>query len=302
MIDLIFLGNGAMMPTPRRWLSSFLIRIDGRIILFDVGEGSQIPWQGNGWGFRRLDTICLSHWHADHIAGLPGVLHSVANSGRTEPLTIIGPKGTRTMVNYLRAVAAELPYPVVVADLANGQSWQIGLLRVSVILGAHRVPVLLYRFDLARGREFLSSRAESDGVAQAWWSQLAAGTDVFDGTRHIVSERYLGLPRRGISIGVMTDTRPVDAAQDHFRDVDLLIAEGTYGDSADEENAKRHKHMTFAEAARTARESGARRLVLTHFSPKMDDPTIWLANAQAEFADTTLADPGKTITLSFDRD
>ena len=300
MIDLLFLGNGAMMPTPRRWLSSFLMRIDGRIVMFDVGEGSQIPWQQTGWGFKRLDTICLSHWHSDHIAGLPGVLHAVANSGRTEPLTIVGPKGTRTMVNYLRAVAAELPYPVVVADLANGQSWQIGSMRASVILGEHRIPVLLYRFDLARRREFLSTRAELDGVPREWWSQLAAGTDVVDGAQRIESERYLGPPRRGISIGVMTDTRPVEAASAHFRDVDLLIAEGTYGDSEDSVNALNHKHMTFAEAAQAAHDAGARRLVLTHFSPKMDDPAIWLSNARNVFAETALAEPGKTSTLTFD--
>ena len=98
MIDIAFLGTGAMMPTAQRWLSSALMRIDSQLILLDCGEGTQIPWRSLGWGFKRLSLICFSHWHADHIAGLPGILHALAVADRTEPLTIIGPKGTRNIV------------------------------------------------------------------------------------------------------------------------------------------------------------------------------------------------------------
>ena len=110
MIDIAFLGTGAMMPTAKRWLSSALMRIDSQLILLDCGEGTQIPWRSLGWGFKRLSLICFSHWHADHIAGLPGILHALAVADRTEPLTIIGPKGTRDIVTDLRELAPVLPY------------------------------------------------------------------------------------------------------------------------------------------------------------------------------------------------
>src|SRR5947209_5652215 len=101
MIDLLLLGTGGMMPLPQRWLSSLLVRCEGELILFDCGEGTQVPMQSFGWGFRRLSAICLSHWHADHVAGLPGILHTIANSNRTEPLTIYGPAETLRVVRGL---------------------------------------------------------------------------------------------------------------------------------------------------------------------------------------------------------
>jgi ribonuclease Z len=301
VIDILFLGNGAMIPTPRRNLSSFLMRVGSKLILFDVGEGTQIPWQSSGWGFKRLDTICISHWHADHIAGLPGVLHGLANAGRTEPVTIIGPKGTRAVAAGLREIAQEMPYPLITADLTTGQSWTIGPLQIRVLLGDHRVPVLLYRFDLPRNREFLVDRAMADKIPRDLWARLTLGEHVSENGRSLSPDTYLGPERRGLSIGVMTDTRPTDVASAFLADVDLLIAEGTYGDPSDQENARRNKHMTFAEAASVASHSRARQLILTHFSPKMDDPGIWIDQATSIFPETRLAVPGREFTLRYER-
>ena len=122
MIEIAFLGNGGMMPTATRWLSSTLLRIERQLILLDCGEGAQIPWRSTGWGFKRLSQICISHGHADHVAGLPGLLHAVALAGRTEPVTIIGPRGTRNIVAGIKELAPVMPYDLVVADLANGQT------------------------------------------------------------------------------------------------------------------------------------------------------------------------------------
>lgn len=302
MIDVVFLGTGGMMPTPRRWLSSFLLRVDGRIILFDAGEGTQVPWQESGWGFRRLDTICLSHWHADHVAGLPGILHALANAGRTDPVTIVGPKGTRNIVHHLGELAPVLPYDLIVADLADGQSWPIGNVTARVRSGVHRVPVLLYRFDLPRTPAFLADKALAAGIPRDRWSDLAGGEDVEIGGHSWRSTEFIGPRRRGISIGVMTDTRPVEVAAQHLQGVDLLIVEGTYGDPADADNAVNHRHMTFAEAAQAARECEARRLIITHFSPKMENPEAWLAEACAHFPGAELAVPLEPFTLTFDRE
>src|SRR5215212_11013301 len=109
MIDFLLLGTGAMMPLQGRWLSSLLVRCEGQITLFDCGEGTQIPWRTSNWSFRQTGAICLSHLHADHVAGLPGILHSLANSDRTEPLSIYGPVETSFVVEGLRRIAPHLP-------------------------------------------------------------------------------------------------------------------------------------------------------------------------------------------------
>ena len=295
MIDIAFLGTGAMMPTAGRWLSSALVRVAGQLILLDCGEGVQVPWRSLGWGFKRLSLICISHWHADHIAGLPGVLHALALSERAEPLTIIGPKGTRDMVANLKPLAPVLPFDLATADLANGQHWQSGPVAIDVVAGDHRVPVVVYRLSVARRRQFQVDIAQHRHVPRDRWSRLAEGEDV-DGW---LADEFLGPPRRGLTVGFMTDTRPTEAACEFLSGVDLLIADGTYGDDSDAENAIRHKHMTFREAATFARDANVRRLVLTHFSPKIDDPGAWLENAQAVFPASAIADTDSVITLNF---
>ena len=299
MIDIAVLGTGAMMPTSSRWLSSLLIRFGDEMMLFDVGEGVQIPWRNQGWGLKRVSMICTSHWHADHIAGLPGVLHGLANAGRDEPVTILGPKGTRAVIAGMREIVPVLPYEVISADLSNGDSWQWNDLSISVAFGQHRVPVLLYRFDLPRRPAFLADLAREHNIPQESWSVLAAGSDVIQGQTTWRSSTYLGPARAGISFGVATDTRPTESAVHLLQGVDLLVAEGTYGDDVDHDNAIVNKHMTFREAATLALAANVRKLLVTHFSPKMSEPAAWLTNATDVFPETEIATPGQTITLKY---
>lgn len=300
MIDLVFLGNGAMMPLPDRWLSSALVRVRDEVMLLDCGEGTQIPWRRTGWGFKRLALICLSHWHADHVAGLPGILHAVAIAGRERPLRIVGPVGTAAVVAGLRTIAPDLPFEVVVEELADGdERGAIGGMSLRVIDGEHRVPVLLYRFDLPRGREFLPDRATRLGVPRDRWGELTKGGEVALDGRVVAYDDVHGPPRLGISLGFATDTRPVPAAPAFLRGVDTLIVEGTYGDDADALNAVRNKHMTFREAATLAADAEAGSLVLTHFSPKMGSPEDWIGNATEVFQPVELTHSGWTRTLSY---
>ena len=177
MIDAVLLGTGGMLPLPNRWLSSLLIRVN--LTLFDCGEGTQIAWRQSGWGFRRLGTICISHTHADHIAGLPGLLHAVANAGRTEPVGIFGPAGTADVVSALRVIAPVLPYEIQVTELHGGDRFTVvGGLLGSCQSGDHALPVLAYRVDLVRGRAFLPDRARALGVPIDLWSQLQVGEPV----------------------------------------------------------------------------------------------------------------------------
>lgn len=300
MIDFLLLGTGGMQPLPNRWLSSLLVRCQGDLILFDCGEATQIPWKSFSWGFRRLAAICISHYHADHVAGLPGLLHSVANAGRTEPVDLFGPAGTAEIVAGLRVIAPRLPYELRVHELASGDQFTLpASLHGSVVAGEHGLPCLLYRVDLARERRFDPERAVGLGIPRQLWSELQAGDTVAWEEGAAVAEQVLGPERRGLSFGYVTDTRALPAFAPFLRGVDLLVCEGTYGDLADTETARTHQHMTFAQAATIAHDAAAGRLWLTHFSARMDDPSAFAANATEIFPATDVGYSGLTTTLNF---
>lgn len=300
MIDVVLLGTGGMLPLPDRWLSSLLIRTEGEVVLFDCGEGTQIAWRQAGWSFRRLGAICISHTHADHIAGLPGLLHAVSNARRTEPLDIFGPVGLDAVVRGLRTIAPVLPYELRVHELHGGEAFPLPAgLTGRCEAGEHALPVLAYRVEQRRGRAFLRDRAESLGVPVALWRKLQQGDDVaWDGQR-VAADAVLGLPRSGIAMAYITDTRPLPRFVALARDVDLLVCEGTYGDDEELPKAIRNTHMTFREAATLAREAGARQLWITHFSPGLDRPMDFAGNAREIFAETTIGHDGLSTQLTF---
>ena len=300
MIDVLLLGTGAMVPLPGRWLSSVLLRCRGSLILFDCGEGTQISWRRYHWGFRRLDAICLSHAHADHVAGLPGLLHTVAHAGRVEPLAIYGPVGIAEVVDGLRVIARPLPFAVDVRELGDGDRFTLPEgLQGKVRAGQHRVPVLGYRLDLDREPAFDRERAVALGVPQVLWSRLQRGERVEVAGRTIAPDAVLGEPRRGISIAFVTDTRPTDALSDLVHGSDLLICEATYGEDEDQPKAERHGHMTVREAATLAARSGAGVVWLTHFGAGMTEPGAYSDMARSVFPNTLMGGAGLTGRLTF---
>ena len=303
MIDAVLLGTGGMLPLPRRWLSSLLVRSDGAMILFDCGEGTQIAWRASGWGFRRLAAICFSHTHADHIAGLPGLLHAVANAGRTDPIDIYGPPGIGAVIAGLRIIAPVLPFPVAVNELVGGERFPLpGGLAGSCAAGDHALPVLAYRVDLPRRPAFLPDRARQLGVPIQLWGQLQDGDPVAWDGHDVDPSQVLGPERQGLSLAYITDTRPVPALVTLAAGVDLLVREGTHGSDDDLPKAVRNRHMTFREAATLAHDAGAARLWITHFSPALEDPDAFAANATQVFPHTTIGHDGLTISLAFSDD
>ena len=277
MIDVLLLGTSGMHPTADRWLSSVLLRCGSELILFDCGEGTQIPWRRSHWGFKRVSTICITHWHADHIAGLPGVLFSIANAGRTDPVTLYGPVGIGRIVTGLRVIAPHLTFPLEVVELEHDGTFRLGDdLTGRVALGEHGVPSLAFRLDLHRARRFDRAKAEAQAIPRRLWKTLQQGQDVAWEGGMATADDILMPPRPGLAFGFVTDTRPLDVHRDLMRNVDLLVCEGTYGDPADAAKALEWGHMTFAEAATLARDAEAKRLWLTHFSPGLKDPEDWL--------------------------
>lgn len=288
------------MPLPRRWLSSLLVRVGGDVILFDCGEGTQIAWRATGWSFRRLSTICISHTHSDHIAGLPGLLHTVANTGRTEPIAILGPVGLAAVVQGLRVIAPELPYQVHVRELASGDTFPLpDGVEGTCVAGEHALPVLAYRLDLHRRRRFQADRARTLAVPTNLWRKLQDGQPVTLDGRVIGPDDVMGPPRPGISVAYVTDTRPTAAIARLISGVTLLVCEGTYGDNAHAENAVRNQHMTFREAATMARDADVQQLWITHFSPGVDDPQAFTGNAREVFPAAVIGYDGMTASLAF---
>src|SRR5229473_6518854 len=300
LIDICMLGTCGMMPLPGRWLSCALIRCGSTLTLVDCGEGTQIPWKSLGWGFRQLGAICFTHMHADHVAGLPGVLFMVAHAGRTEPLDIYGPPGTTYIVEGLRRIVPELPFPVQLHELKSGEHFSLpGGLRGSCVAAAHGVPCLAYRFELGRNPAFLPEQAQALGLPVQLWSRLQRGEIVEYNGQKITPAEVLGPPRRGISLAFITDTRPTKQLSTFAHDVDLLICESMYDEPGDLLLAKSNAHMLAEESAAIASAARAHSLILTHFSPKIVDTSRAERAARQIFANTRAARDGMVVTLDY---
>ena len=302
MIDVVLAGTGGMMPLPDRWLSVVGVRTNGTGLLFDCGEGTQVALREAGWGFRDLDAILISHLHADHVGGLAGLLLTCANSYRQEPITIYGPPGLGAVVAGQRLIARFLPYEVRVHELWPGETFAVGPLRGRCALADHGTPCLAYRLDLPRRPRFLAERARELGLPVELWRHLQDGEAVTWSGRRITPDLVQGPPRRGLALAYATDTRPVATVRDLARDVDLFICEATFGSDEERPRAIETKHMTFAEAGALAREAGARRLALTHFSPALRDPTAHREHAAREFPDVVVGHDGLRLRLAFEDD
>jgi ribonuclease Z len=259
-----------------------------------------VPWKTLGWGFRQLGAICLSHMHADHVAGLPGILFMVAHAGRTEPLTIYGPVGTTYVVEGLRRIAADLPFPIHIHELKGGERFALpGELQATCASAVHGVPCLAYRVELGRRPAFQAEKAKELGLPVQLWSPLQHGKPVTFNGQTIQPEQVLGAPRRGIALAYITDTRPTGALSTLAHDVDLLICESMYDDLEDLPLAKANAHMVAQESAGIAKAAGAHQLLLTHFSPKISDPTLAEKMARRVFPNTRAARDGTVVTLEY---
>jgi ribonuclease Z len=191
-----------------------------------------------------------------------------------------------------------LPFEVRYRELGNGEGVSLDELSITSAAADHHVPCLAYRIDLPRGRRFMPEQARALGVPIPDWKRLQRGEAV-DG---IQPDAVLGPPRRGLSVGLVTDTRPSDALVQLVTDVDLLIGEGMYGSDEDQPRAVERKHMTFGEIATLAREAHAKQLVLTHFSPSVVDPEAVADTARRVFPNTVIGRDHLTISLRFPED
>lgn len=290
MFDITLLGTGGMMPMPNRYLTSLLCRYNGRMTLIDAGEGTQITMKLLGWGYKSIDCICFTHYHADHIAGLPGLLLAISNAERTEDLTIIGPPDLARIINGLLVIAPELGFRINLMELPNREHSDIPIplteFFVSTLPLNHGRPCFAYSIETRRGARFDLARAEALNLPRRLWSNLQRGEAVAHEGRDYTPDMVLGPPRQGFKVCYCTDTRPVRTLPDFVRAADLFVCEGLYGDPDKAAQAREHMHMTYADAAAIARDAGVKALWLTHYSPAMVNPKEHLHLARAVFPAT----------------
>ncbi len=301
MIDLCTLGTGGTMPLPDRALSALYVRVNGRALLIDCGEGTQVAVQRLGWGMQSIDGILLTHYHADHVSGLPGMLLALTKALRTEPLHIYGPAGLSFVVNGLRVIAPQLSFPVVLHELKGdeAESFQLIGLTVTPFPVDHGMPCLAYRMHLPRPAAFDPEKARQLGVPLPYWKRLQKGETIIEDGVTWVPEQVMGPKRRGLTVLFATDTRPLPLIAEMGFRCDLMILEGMYGPEEKFPLAVKNHHMLFREAAALARDAEAERLLLTHFSTSMEDPAEFLANAADIFPGAVLAEDGMTFTLRY---
>ena len=299
MLDVCLPGTGGMMPLPERWLSCCWIEYQGRALLIDCGEGTQIALRESGLKLSRLERLLITHFHADHIAGLPGLLLTLGNNGRQTPLTIIGPHGLKAVVSAL-TVIAPIPYSIELIELKDDTQGYLedDEFRIDCMPLSHRIMCLGYRVSLKRKPIFNPEKASALNIPKSMYTYLHEGQTVtLDDGRQITPDLVLAGTRPPLSVCFITDSTPMDSMADFARGADLLICEGMYGDDEMYDKMAEKGHMVFSDSARIARNGGVKKLWLTHYSPAMKNPQDYIEATKAVFAETVLGFDGIKTSL-----
>lgn len=303
MLEVSLLGTGGMMPLPGRFLTACMTRFNGSSLLIDCGEGTQVALRKKGWSCHDIDVIAFTHYHGDHISGLPGMLLSIGNAERTAPLTLVGPKGLEQVVNALRVIAPELPYELRFVELTE-QTEALDLFgyRLEAFRVRHNTTCYGYSQIISRAGRFDPEKASRNNVPMRCWSRLQKGETVeFEGKVY-TQDMILGPERKGLKLTYCTDSRPTGLIAESAAGADLFICEGMYGEKGSEAKAKEHSHMNYTEAAKLAQEAGVKELWLTHYSPSLVRPEDFCGNAREIFPNTHVCKDGRSVLLRFEEE
>ncbi len=301
MLDVCLLGSGGMMPLPYRWLTALMMRYNGSSVLIDCGEGTQIAVKEKGWSFKPIDVICFTHFHGDHISGLPGLLLTMGNAERTEPLTLVGPKGLERVVNALRVIAPELPFPIEFIELTKAEEeLELSGYHIKAFRVNHNVTCYGYSIEIKRAGKFNLEKAQSLNIPKNYWNHLQKGETITDGDTVYTPDMVMGAPRKGIKLVYCTDTRPTESIARNAKGADLFICEGMYGEKDKQVKAVTNKHMTFYEAARLAKEADVKEMWLTHYSPSLTRPEEYMDEVRKIFPRAVAGKDRKSVELDFE--
>lgn len=300
MLDVCLLGTGGMMPLPYRWLTALMMRYNGTSILIDCGEGTQVAMKEKGWSPKPIDIMCFTHYHADHISGLPGMLLTMGNAERTEPLLMIGPKGLQRIVSSLRVIAPELPFEIQFKEIEDtNQVFQFDGFSIEAFKVNHNVLCYGYNMVVERVGKFQVEKAKELNIPLCYWNRLQKGETIeADGTIY-TPDMVLGETRKGLKVTYCTDSRPTEGIAEHATDADLFICEGMYGDPENQAKAKEKKHMTMYEAAQLAKKAKVQEMWLTHYSPSLFRPEEYINDVRKIFPASIAAKDGRSVELKF---
>ena len=303
MIELTLLGCGGNVPMPNRFLSSLFINYKGSKILIDCGEGTQVAMKKYNCGFKNIDLILITHLHGDHIIGLIGLLQTMGNSGKTDDLTIVGPIGIIDAMKAIKVLVEYLPYKVnIIENPKQTFSLEHDILKdidISTINLDHSTECIGYSLYFKRKPKFDREKAILNQVPQNLWKKLQENSSAIYKDKTYYADMVLGENRRGIKLSFITDTRPTFEIPEFIYESDLFICEGMYGDDLDISKAVKNKHMTFRESASLANAGNVDKLLLTHFSPSIENPKDFIQNATNLFEDTIIGEDGLTLKLSY---
>lgn len=301
MLDVCLLGSGGMMPLPYRWLTALMTRFNGSSLLIDCGEGTQIAIKEKGWSFKPIDVICFTHYHGDHISGLPGLLLTMGNADRKEPLTLIGPKGLERVVSALRVIAPELPFPIIYKEIEGAeQTFELNGYRLKAFRVSHNVLCYGYTMEIDRAGKFDVERAKEQEIPQKYWKHLQKGETIETGNGILTPDMVLGPPRKGLKLTYTTDTRPTNSIRENAKDSDLFICEGMYGEKEKAAKAVEYKHMTFYEAAHLAKDAQVKEMWLTHYSPSLTRPEEYMDEVRRIFPEAKAGKDRMSRELAFE--
>lgn len=300
MLDVCLLGSGGMMPLPYRWLTSLMTRFNGSSLLIDCGEGTQIAIKEKGWSFKPIDVICFTHYHGDHISGLPGLLLTMGNADRKEPLTLIGPKGLERVVTALRVIAPELPFEIKFIEITQPeQTFELNGYRLKAFRVNHNVLCYGYSLEIDRAGKFDLERALSQAIPKQYWKHLQNGETIETDGITYTPDMVLGAPRKGLKLTYCTDTRPTNSIRENAKGSDLFICEGMYGEKEKAAKAVEYKHMTFYEAATLAKDAEVGEMWLTHYSPSLTKPEDYMEDVRAIFPNAKAGKDRMSVELAF---
>lgn len=300
MLDVCLLGTGGMMPLANRFLTSLLTRYNGSQLLIDCGEGTQVALRKSGFSANPIDIICFTHFHADHISGLPGLLLTMGNAERKKPLTIIGPKGITRIVESLRVIAPELPFEIEYIEITQPEEqFRINGYVIDAYKVNHNIICYGYSINIERQGKFDAKKAKELNIPLQYWNKLQKGNVIESEGVTYTPDMVMGKPRKGIKLSYCTDTRPTEAIVKNVSNSDLFICEGMYGEADKIDKAKEHKHMTMLEAAYIAKQADVNEMWLTHYSPSMVRPEEFMNEVKGVFHNSVASKDGRNTVLKF---
>lgn len=279
---LIFLGTSAAQPTAERALTCICLEKDGKVLMFDAGEGAQISYLKCGLGWNKKMRIFVTHLHGDHCIGILGLLQTMTLQNRIEPLEIYGPEGIEDFIAAnIKILNFGLSFPVIISTVKEGLVFEDRTCFIHACEAEHFIPAFSYLFqEKDKPGKFYPEKAKSLGIPEGeLWHKLQTDHEVKIGNKTIIPSDVMGEKRRGKKIGISGDTRPTKRLEEFFKNCDYISFDSTFSDEL-REKALETCHSTAKEAATLAKNANAKNLILTHFSARYKNESQLLAEAK----------------------